>query len=286
MAFVLSQVTWGLAGTTGSLSGMIVDENGAPIAGATVKAASASQTVSSTTDAGGHFQFLSLAPDTYTVSASKTGYNPTTYPGVSIFADQSQTVSIKMQKGLKTIATVSAQAAGNLVKSGTTADVYSVNSATQATVQGIGGGGNLDSAYSAIYSQPGVNSQIGNYGFGQVYYIRGSSYSQVGYEYDGVPVNRAFDNYNANSLTSLGSQETEVYTGGSPAGGTSATLGGYINQVIKTGTFPGYAQGNFGLGAPGAYSKAGVEAAGATPDRLFSWYVGIQGTNQSYLTLD
>ncbi|MBV8116990.1 MAG: TonB-dependent receptor, partial [Candidatus Eremiobacteraeota bacterium] len=30
----------------------------------------------------------------------------------------------------------------------------------------------------------------------------------------------------------------------------------------------------------------GVEAAGATPDRLFSWYVGIQGTNQSYLTLD
>ncbi len=196
-------------------------------------------------------------------------------------------MALRVQKGaLKTIVHVSSTASGNLVKSGTTADVYSVNSATQTAVQGTGGGYNLDSAYSAIYSQPGVTSQIGMYGFGQVYYIRGSSYSQVGYEYDGVPVNRAFDNYNANSLSSLGSQETEVYTGGSPAGGTSATLAGYINQVIKTGTFPGYAQGNFGLGTPGFYHKAGVEAGGATPDRLFSWYVGFQGSDQTYRTID
>lgn len=282
----LTQATWALAGTTGRLVGQVTDEKGAPIAGAAVKASSASQTVAATTDAGGHFTFLSLAPDTYTVSVSKENYNPTTYPGVTIFADQSQTLALTMQKGLKTIATVGARASGNLVKSGTTADVYSVNSATQTAVQGIGGGGNLDSAYSAIYSQPGVNSQIGNYGFGQVYYIRGSSYSQIGYEYDGVPVNRAFDNYNGNSLSSLGSQETEVYTGGSPAGGTSATLGGYINQVIKTGTFPGYAEANLGIGTPAFYHKAGVEAGGATPDRLFSWYVGIQGTNQTFNTLD
>ncbi|HEY1656564.1 MAG TPA: TonB-dependent receptor, partial [Candidatus Tumulicola sp.] len=249
-------------------------------------ASSASQTVAATSDAGGHFTFLTLTPDTYTVSVAKDGYNPATYPGVTIFADQSQSLVLKMQKGLKTIATVGARASGNLVKSGTTADVYSVNAATQNVVQGIGGGGNLDSAYSAIYSQPGVVSQIGNYGFGQVYYIRGSSYSQVGYEYDGVPVNRAFDNYNANSLSSLGSQETEIYTGGSPAGGTSATLAGYINQVIKTGTFPGYAQVNLGIGTPAFYHKAGVEAGGATPDRLFSWYVGVQGSNQMYNTLD
>ena len=282
----LSQATWVLAGTTGSLSGQVTDEKGAPIAGVAVKASSASQTIAATTDAGGHFTFLSLAPDTYTVSVSKDQYQPATYPGVTIFADQSQTLALKMQKGLKTIATVGARASGNLVKSGTTADVYSVNAATQTAVQGIGGGGNIDSAYSAIYSQPGVVSQIGNYGFGQVYYIRGSAYSQVGYEYDGVPVNRAFDNYNANSLSSLGSQETEVYTGGSPAGGASATLAGYINQVIKTGTFPGYASANLGIGTPGFYHKFGVEAGGATPDRLFSYYVGLQGSNETFNTLD
>lgn len=282
----LCQATWVLAGTTGSLSGTVTDESGAPIAGAAVKATSPSQTISATTDAGGHFNFLSLAPDTYTISVVKDQFAPGSYPGVTVFADQSQTVSIRLSKQLKQIAQVSARAAGNLVKSGTTADVYSVNAATQTAVSGIGGGYNLDSAYSAIYSQPGVTSQIGNYGFGQVYYIRGSSYSQVGYEYDGVPVNRAFDNYNANSLTSLGSQETEVYTGGSPAGGASATLAGYVNQVIKTGTFPGYAQGNLGIGVPAFYHKAGVEAGGATPDRLFSWYVGVQGNNETYNTID
>ena len=220
----LVQGTWALAGTTGSLNGQVTDETGAPVAGAAVKAASASQTVTATTDGGGHFSFLSLAPDTYTVSVNKQGYATATNPGVVIFADQAQNLALRMQKGpLKTIVRVSSTASGNLVKSGTTADVYSVNSATQQAVQGTGGGYNLDSAYSAIYSQPGVTSQIGMYGFGQVYYIRGSSYSQVGYEYDGIPVNRAFDNYNGQSLSNLGSQETEVYTGGSPAGGSSAT---------------------------------------------------------------
>ncbi len=285
-AAFLVQGTWALAGTTGGLSGQVTGAKGAPIAGAVVMVTSPSQTASETTDASGHFSFLSLAPDSYTVTASKAGYNTTSYPGVTVFADQSLTLTISLQTALKTIAKVTARSAGSLVKPGTTADVYSVNAATQTAVSSIGGGYNLDSAYSAIYSQPGVTSQIGNYGFGQVYYIRGSSYSQVGYEYDGVPVNRAFDNYNANSLSNLGAQETEVYTGGSPAGGSSATLAGYINQVIKTGTFPGYANVNAGVGYPAFYHKFGVEAGGSTPDRMFSYYVGLQGANQTYNTLD
>jgi Carboxypeptidase regulatory-like domain/TonB dependent receptor len=282
----LSQGTWALAGTTGGLSGQVTGDNGAPVAGVAVKVSSPSQTASTTTDASGHFNFLTLAPDSYALTATKDGYAAASYPGVSIFADQSLTIQVALTRQPKTIASVTSRSNGSLVKPGTTADVYSVNAATQATVSGIAGGYNLDSSYSAIYSQPGVNSQIGNYGIGQVYYIRGSSYSQVGYEYDGVPVNRAFDNYNANSLSNVGAQQTEVYTGGSPAGGSSATLGGYINQVIKTGTFPGYANANLGIGTPSFYHKAGVEAGGATPDRLFSYYVGIQGSNETYNTGD
>jgi hypothetical protein len=120
----------------------------------------------------------------------------------------------------------------------------------------------------------------GNYGFGQVFFIHGSSYNQIGYEFDGVPVNRSFDNYQASSLSNLGASSVEVYTGGGPANATSPTLGGYINQVIKTGTFPGYANATLGIGSPAYYHKAEVEAGGSTPDRLFSWYVGIRGTEQ------
>lgn len=276
---LLSQGTWALAGTTGGLSGVVSGAHGAPIAGVAVTVAAPSGTQSTTTDPSGHYVFLALAPDTYTLTARKAGYNTMQYPGVSIFADQTLTLSIRMTKGLKTIASVTARSRGSLVKPGTTVDVYAVNQATAAQLQTLGGGNNLDSAYSAIYSQPGVQGLPGNFGFGQVFYIHGSSYNQIGYEFDGVPVNRAFDNYNANSLSNLGVQSTEVYTGGGPAAGTAATLGGYINQVIKAGTYPGYANLGGGVGLPGFYHKLQAEAAGATPDRLFSWYVGLRGAN-------
>jgi Carboxypeptidase regulatory-like domain/TonB dependent receptor len=283
----LSQGTWALAGTTGGLSGQVLDDKGAPVAGAAVKVSSPSQTASATTDAGGHFSFLSLAPDTYSVTASKDGFQPASYPGISIFADQTLTLAVSMQHtGLKQIASVTARGQGSLVKPGTTVDVYAVNATTATALQTIGGGNNLDSSYSAIYAQPGVNALPGNFGFGQIFYIHGSSYNQIGYEFDGIPVNRAFDNYNASSLSNLGVVSTEVYTGGGPAAGTAATLGGYIDQVIKTGTYPGYIDGGAGIGAPGFYHQAQIEAGGATPDRNFSYYVALRGVNSIPNQLD
>lgn len=280
---MLAQGTWALASTTGGISGSVVDTaTGAAVANATVTANSASQTATATTDAGGNFHFLTLAPDTYTVSATKTGYNSASRTGVTVFADQTFTMTIGITASLRTIANVTARAAGNLVKPGTTSDVYSVNAATQQVVSGSGGGFNLNQAYSGIYSQPGVTSYVGNYGWGQVFYIRGSAYSQIGYEFDGVPVNRAFDNYQANSLSTLGQQELQVYTGGSPAGASSATLGGFINQVIKTGTYPGFGTLTGGIGAPGFYHALTGEAGGSNPNRTFSYYVGIQGYNAHF----
>ena len=283
---MLAQVTWALAGTTGNISGTLSDTStGKPVASAKISAVSPSQSASATTDAGGHFTFLGLAPDTYVVSADKEGYAPVSLAGVTVFADQSLTLNLSTHPELKTIARVTSRAAGNLVKPGTTSDVYSVNAATQQVVSGSGGGFNLNSAYSGVYSQPGVTSYIGNAGWGQVFYIRGSAYSQIGYEFDGVPVNRAFDNYQANSLSNLGQQELQVYTGGSPSGASSATLGGFINQVIKTGTYPGFGTLKGGIGAPGFYHGLTAEAGGANPNRTFSYYVGLMGFNQTYPNL-
>ncbi len=127
------QETWALAATTGGLAGTVVDaETAAPIAGAQVIASSPSQTATVTTDAAGHFTFLTLAPDTYTVTASKGGYQSTSVPGQVVFADTVQTVALRMPKALRTIAHVTSAAGGALVKSGTTADIYSIN-ATHAS---------------------------------------------------------------------------------------------------------------------------------------------------------
>ncbi|MHB8195830.1 MAG: carboxypeptidase regulatory-like domain-containing protein [Vulcanimicrobiaceae bacterium] len=282
----LFQGTWALAGTTGGLSGSVVNEKGAPIAGAKVSVNSPSQIASTTTDAHGNFVFLSLSPDTYTVSVSAKGYAPITLTGVTVFADQVQRLALRTQS-LKTIARVTSRAtASNLLSANGGTNVYSVNPAQQAAVQGSGGGYNLNNAYSAIYNTPGVTSFIGNYGWGQVFYIRGANYDQSGFEYDGVPVNRAFDNYQANTLSNLGQQEVQVYSGSGPAGAAAATQVGFINQVIKTGTYPGYGSVTVGLGAPGFYHNLKVQGGGASPNRLFSYYVGLSGTNQVYNTIN
>jgi hypothetical protein len=272
-----------LAGTTGGITGRVADaSSGVPLAGVLVTATSPSQTAKSTTDASGTFRFLSLAPDTYTLSFSKSNYDPVTQPGVTVVADQVQTFDAKMPRALRTIANVTARSAAALVQPGTTSDVYSVNAARQVAAQGLAGAGTLNNAYGAIASVPGVVLDQGEVGWWQTVHVRGGDIDQVGYELDGIPVNRAYDNAPETMLSSLGSQEVQVYTGGVPASSDAQGISGYINQVLKTGTFPGYADANLAVGYPAFYHQASVEVGGSTPDRMLSYYVGIGGSNQAF----
>ena len=284
LLFVLiAMPTVARAGTTGTLRGRVVDAaTQAPVAGATVVASSPSQNAQTVSDASGSFSFISLQPDTYTVSATKAGYDPQSQPGISIVADQSATVSLSLQKTLKTIAHLTSRSSQSLVKSGVTSDVFSVNPAGQKAAATLSGSGSLTQAYGAIATAPGVNIPSNQQGWYQSVYIRGGDVDQVAYEFDGLPTTRQSDLAPIATLTSLGNQEVQVYTGGTPATSNSSGLAGYINQVIKSGTYPGYADADFGIGGPAFYHQATVEFAGATPDRLFSYYVGLSGTNQAF----
>jgi hypothetical protein len=289
LALVFSTLYSGasIAGTTGSLTGTVVDSVGKlPLSGVRIVASSPSQVAIVTTDATGRYTFISLAPDTYRIDASKTGYDTVAIAGISVFADQSQSVEITMQRSLKVIANVTSRSALSPVRSGTGTDVYSVNSATTAAAAPIGGGGGLNNAYSAIAALPGAYVPPNQVGVNQTVYIRGGYYDQIGFEYDGVPVNRSFDNYPGNSESTLGQQELEVYTGGGGADANATGLAGFINQVIKTGTFPGFATATGGLGAPTFYHDLRVETGGSSPDRLFSYYAGLSGTDQDFRYFD
>ncbi|MBV9103737.1 MAG: TonB-dependent receptor, partial [Candidatus Eremiobacteraeota bacterium] len=280
---MLFQGTWVLAGTTGTLTGIVTaTDTGVPVSAMRVTAISPSQSATTTTDNGGHFVFASLAPDTYVVSAEKSGYEAATLSGITIQADQTRNVGLTTRRQLQTIGRVTARSAADLVRPGTTSDVYSVTAAQQTAVQGLGGGGSLNQAYSAIASVPGVFVPTGQTGIYQSVYVRGGNFTQLGYEFDGVPIQRAFDQYPSTALSSLGQQELQVYTGASPADAQSTGLSGFVNQVIKTGTYPGFANLNLSLGTPAFYHKAQFEFGGATPSRNMSWYVGVAGYNQEY----
>ncbi|MBV8344124.1 MAG: carboxypeptidase regulatory-like domain-containing protein, partial [Candidatus Eremiobacteraeota bacterium] len=113
MAAVLAVACFPLhaaAGTTGGITGRVVDsQTRAPIAGVTVTASAPSQTGTSTTDASGTFRFLTLVPDTYTLSFSRKDYDPLTQPGFTVIADHVQTFNASLNRTIRTIARVVAQ---------------------------------------------------------------------------------------------------------------------------------------------------------------------------------
>src|SRR5579875_3768882 len=283
----LAQATGTLAATTtGILTGQVTNaQTNQPVAGVKVTATSPSATETVTTDSTGHFTFLDLPPDTYLVSTEQKGFEPLSVSGVTINANTTRQMPLAMTPALRVIGRVTSRAATDLVKPGTTADTYSINPAQQAAAAPLGGGGLANSAWSALTSVPGVAVTPGMAGYVGVS-IRGGDYNQIGYEIDGVPVNRAFDLYPSSTIPALGQQELQVFTGAAPANAEAQGLSGYFNQVIRTGTYPGFGELEGDLGTPAFYHKATFETGGASPNRNFSYYLGIGGYNEAPRVVD
>jgi hypothetical protein len=276
-----------VAGTTGTLGGFVFTKSGAPIKGARVSAASPSQNAVTTTDVTGHFIFASLIPDDYTVTASAEGYQASSQPGVLVSADSTQQVEFALEPAVRTLARVKvSETTAGLLKPGTTQSMYTITPSLQRTLNVLGGGTSLDQAYSAISAVPGAFVPPGQSGWNQPIFLRGGDFNEVGYELDGIPLNRAFDNLPTTSLSTNGQQQLQVYTGGAPADAESHGLAGYVNQVIKTGTVPGFADASLAFGAPAMYNKVSIEGGGATTDRRFTYYFGVSGYNQNFRYID
>jgi hypothetical protein len=281
--FCAATIGTGIAGTTGAIRGRVYDsESNAAIQGAKISAVSPSQNAVTSTDAQGGYAFLSLAPDTYSVIAEKAGYDMSTQRGITVTADNVANVSFAMLKTITTLGRVSVRATNELVRPGTTSDVYTVNAATQTVARTLAGSGNLNTGYSAMGAVPGVNVPQGQQGWYQPVYIRGGDLDQVGWEFDGIPVNRSYDNAPQTFISSLGQQELQVYTGGTLPSADASGIAGYVNQVIKRGTVPGFASISMGIGTPTFYNKVSAEIGGATPDQNFSWYVGTLAADTSF----
>ncbi|MEA2544346.1 MAG: hypothetical protein QOH35_5712, partial [Acidobacteriaceae bacterium] len=89
------------AAITGSISGVVTDPSGAVVPGVTVVATAVSTNVQSTvvTDAKGFYNFPTLNVDTYTVTASQSGFRDYLQSGVKIDANSAVRVDIAMQLG-------------------------------------------------------------------------------------------------------------------------------------------------------------------------------------------
>ncbi len=273
------------AGTTGGITGRIIDaQTRLPVAGAKVSATAPSGTASATTNAQGAYALLSLAPDTYVLTIDAAGYTTFAQAGVTIAADQTQTLGLSLTKLLQTIGRTTSRSLTDLVKPGATSDTYSIGAATAAAGAALGGPGGVDQAYSGLALVPGVYVPQGQQGWYQPIYIRGGDQDQIGYELDGIPANRSYDNAPMSLLSNIGTQELQVYTGGASASSDGQGISGYVNSVVKTGTKPGFATLDYGFGGPTGYQKGTFEVGGVS-GRL-SYYAAAAIVDQSYRYLD
>jgi hypothetical protein len=260
-----------LAGTVGNVAGTVTDsQSGAPLANVKVTAASPSQTATTTTDARGFYTLVNLSPDSYSISFQKAGYEPESLPGIAVFQDETQTVNEKMSVSLKTIATVHAAGGSNLVKSNQGSDVYNVSG------QQLSAATNPGDLHETIYQYLAVTPGITGGGFPAQPRVRGGQVTDLGYEFEGIPIQDRITGFFTTNLANIGIGNIEVYTGGLPASGSTNGTG-YFNSVLKTGTYPGYTDVFVQATSPEFNHYITIERGGGTPDHRFTYYVGFDG---------
>ncbi len=274
-----------LAGTTGVISGKVLDDKGSPIAGARVTAASPSQTASATTDTTGFFSILNLSPDTYTLTATKDGFDTVTAAGFTVQADQSTRADLTLKASAKVLGHVTTSANASVVNRTVTGDLYAVSAQAINAYQGSAGGAEtLYSQNGVVGSLPGVLRDVGTgggYAGNGSISMRGGTNDQVGFELEGIPLNRSFDAANATSFVTNGLSSLEVYTGGEPAD-AGRSMSGYINEQITRGRYPGGADLTVVGGAPVYNHTLQADAFGGTPDQRFTWYFSTLAANADY----
>jgi len=280
------QATWTLAGTTGSVSGTITDQNGRPLGGASVTVRSPSQSQILTTGPNGFYSALNLSPDTYSVTVSKDGYDTAQIFGVTVQADQSSRADVSLRNATKILGRVTSTASASVVNRSVTGDLYAVGAQAINAYQGSAGGSEtLYSQNSVVGSLPGVVRAVvgtgGGYGGQGQLSLRGGSFDQVGFELDGVPLNRGFDFYNGTSFLTNGLASLEVYTGGEPADAGRA-MSGYINEVIQRGKYPGGGDFTGVIGAPGFNHTVQADVYGGSPNNAFTYFVSTLALNSAY----
>src|SRR5579864_5261010 len=110
------------AETTGTLSGTITDSAGHPLSNVAVSAVAPSMTSRTLTGANGFYVLTGLAPDTYTLTFSREGYQSQEITGVTIVQGGSQKVSLSLSTEPKVLGRVSVRSAASLIQPKTTSE--------------------------------------------------------------------------------------------------------------------------------------------------------------------
>jgi hypothetical protein len=267
------------AETAGIVSGTVSDDRThAPVAGAQIVAKSPSGTYKAVSDAHGHYRFLSVLPDTYSVSVTHAGY--LAYSVVVVVLNGSeQTVNVPLSKTLKVIASTHARSAGNAFQRGMTIDTYTVTGSQIETVTGKAFNANendlLRSIPSVTIDKTGTISIRGGFAFEAAYEFEGIDYTTPQPNLQNTLQNIA----NFNLLNGVGSVQLIPGAGDATHGDTGT---GLVLFTAKNGTYPTYFHADVEAQLFPYLHQLGLEWGWADPSQRLSNYAGFIGLRSAY----
>lgn len=233
--------------TGATVTGLVTDQSGAPIANATVAIQNVQTGIRTTvsSDSRGVYSAPNLLPDSYEVTVTSAGFSTQVTQGVVLAVGAEQTLNVKMKVGeiSQQVTVTNAAPAIDLSDASLTNQVDGVTvrelplngrdwTQLAALQPGVGSLGSLQPPPQAGYGR-------GNRGYGTQLSISGARPQQNNYRIDGVSVN---DYANSGPGSVLGStlgvdaiQEFSVITTNYPAE-YGRVSGGVVNAVTRSGT--------------------------------------------------
>ncbi|HND20263.1 MAG TPA: TonB-dependent receptor, partial [Acidobacteriota bacterium] len=236
LAYAGPAVAGGAQEVSGSIKGVVRDQTGAVVAGATVTAKNAQRTYEATTDASGNYTFANLQPGTYTISATASGF--TTYEVSDLSLELGRTLQVNMDLkagGQDEIVNVTAADAAYV-------DVTSSKTAVNINEMQIRVLPKTLNFSSVLEVAPGTRSEGKSGGF----QIDGASGVENVFVVDGVEVTEITQGrLRSSKNTPLDFvKEVQVKSAGYEAEYGGAT-GGVVNVVTKSGTNEFHGEGRF-----------------------------------------
>ena len=268
-----------LAESAGIVSGTVSDDKTrAAVAGVAVTAKSPSAAYRTTTDAGGHYRFLSVLPDNYAISFAKNGYASYSIAVVVLNGSQ-QTVNVPLSRTLKVIASTRSHSAGSAFQHGMTIDTYTVTGSQIDTVQGKSFNTNenqlLRSIPSVTIDKSGTVSIRGGFAFEAAYEFEGIDYTAPSANLQNTLQNIS----NFGLLNGVGSVQL-IPGGGDATHGDTGT--GLVLFTAKHGTYPSYFHVDTESQVFPYLHQLGLEWGWADPSQRFSNYAGFIGLRRAY----
>ena len=213
---MLALATPGWPGTTGKISGRVVDSRKQPLPGVTV--ALPALHLGAITDPDGRYTILQVPPGAWDLKLSLMSYRPVTLTGIQVSADNTATADAEMTEAPIAMPELVVSAKRPVVDLKLTSRLASVPSTEIAKLP-------VQDLTDIVNLQAGVVDG----------HFLGGRLGEVQYQVDGVSVNNPYNNSNSLQIDRSLIEEVQVVSGTFDAEYGQA-MSGVVNAVLKRGT--------------------------------------------------